>query len=278
MPEMARSATFLLGCEKLGVDGSATVTRMHLIVRVGIETAVILGASAPLVAIGMWSSGARAWRPLLALVALVALDDLVLRLPGIGPFTALTWNWQGKLLEVGWVLALAATIRGLSLRDIGATAPLRTGWRTPALVAGAVTLALPLAFVVGLGARDQLTVEGWWFQATMPGLAEELVYRGVFLVLLDRAFGRPWRIAGAELGWGTIVMAVVFAAVHAVGVDRSGGVHIDPGFAVGPFIGSLVAGWARSRLGSLVPLMLIHNAGNLVIPLVTLWLSATNHS
>jgi membrane protease YdiL (CAAX protease family) len=99
------------------------------------------------------------------------------------------------------------------------------------------------------------------------------VYRGSFLVLLDRAFGRPWRVAGAEVGWGTIVTALVFAAMHAVNVDRSGALHLNPLFAVGPFIGSLVAGWARPRLGSLVPLILFHNASNLVIPLATLWLS-----
>ncbi len=44
-------------------------------------------------------------------------------------------------------------------------------------------------------------------------------------------------------------------------------------FAVGLFIGSLFAGWSRPRLGSLVPLILLHNVSNLVIPLVTLWLS-----
>lgn len=245
---------------------------MHIASRVGIETGIAVAAVAPLIAIAMWSSRSRAWRPLVAFVVLFALDDLVLLLPPMGPFEALQWNWQGKLLELIWVLALAALVRGLSLRDIGATAPLRPGWRAPTLVVGAATLALPLAFVVALGARDQLTVEGWWFQATMPGLAEELVYRGVFLSLFDRAFGRPWRIAGADVGWGAIVVAVVFAAVHAINVDRSGALHVEPLFAVGPFIGSLLAGWARARLGSLVPLILIHNASNLVIPLATLWL------
>jgi membrane protease YdiL (CAAX protease family) len=74
--------------------------------------------------------------------------------------------------------------------------------------------------------------------------------------------------------WGTIIVAVVFAAVNAVNVDRSATLHIEPLFAVGPFIGSLLAGWARARVGSLVPLIVLHNASNLVIPLATLWLSA----
>jgi hypothetical protein len=31
-----------------------------------------------------------------------------LRLPRLGPFASLQWNWQGKLLEVAWVIVLVA--------------------------------------------------------------------------------------------------------------------------------------------------------------------------
>ena len=111
-------------------------------------------------------------------------------------------------------------------------------------------------------------------EAGAPGIAEEMVFRGVLLALFDRALGRPWRIAGADIGWGTVITAVVFAAGHAIAVDRSGAVEIEPMLAIGPLVGGLVAGWGRSRLGTLAPLILIHNASNLVIPLATLWLSA----
>lgn len=138
-------------------------------------------------------------------------------------------------------------------------------------VVGGVTLALPVVFTL-LGARDTLTVEGWCFEATMPGLAEELVYRGVLLELCDRALGRPWRI-GADVGWGAVVTAVVFAVGHGVTVGRSGDFVVEPLLALGPFVGGMLAAWARAGLGSLVPLILFHNASNLVIPLATLWLS-----
>jgi CAAX protease family protein len=245
---------------------------MNPVMRSVIETALVAAVAAPVMAIAMWRSRVRAWPPLVAVLGLLALDNLVLRLPRAGPFASLQWNWQGKLLEVAWVLVVVAVTRGLSLRDIGVTAPLRPGWGGPLLVVGGVTLLLPLAFTL-LGARDSLTVEGWWFQATMPGIAEELVFRGVLLELCDRALGRPWRIAGADVGWGAIVTAVIFAAGHAIAVDRSGALHVEPLFAAGPLVGSLLAGWARSRLGSLAPLIILHNASNLVIPLATLWLS-----
>lgn len=245
---------------------------MHFVVRSAGETAVVIALVAPLIVAGMRHRGVRAWPPLLAVVALFAVDNLVLRVPRAPPFAALEWNWQGKLLEVFWVLAVVAVSRGLSLRDIGLTSPLRPRWRAPVLIVGAVTLAIPLAFLL-LGARDTLTAEGWAFEATLPGLAEELVYRGVLLELCDRAMGRPWRIAGADVGWGLIVTTAMFAAGHAISISRTGDLTIEPLLAAGPLIGGLLAAWARARIGSLVPLIVLHNASNLVIPLATLWSS-----
>jgi len=129
-------------------------------------------------------------------------------------------------------------------------------------------LLFPLAYLA-LGSRGELTAEGWWFQATMPGLAEELVYRGAFLALCDRAFGRPWRIAGAEVGWGLIVTSVVFGAVHAVNIDRNGALTVEWLFAIGPFAGGLLGGWLRARTGSIWPGVVLHNASNLLVPLAT---------
>jgi len=71
-----------------------------------------------------------------------------------------------------------------------------------------------------------------------------------------------------------LVTTAMFGAEHGVSVDRSGHLAIVPLLAIGPTIGGLFAGWARARLGSLVPLMVMHSASNLVIPLATLWLPA----
>jgi membrane protease YdiL (CAAX protease family) len=36
-----------------------------------------------------------------------------------------------------------------------------------------------MAFFLVVHARETLTAEGWAFQLTLPGLAEELLFRGV---------------------------------------------------------------------------------------------------
>jgi membrane protease YdiL (CAAX protease family) len=245
---------------------------MSFVLRSAFESAVILAVAAPLIAIALWQARARDVRALVAAIGVFALDSFVLDVPRFAPFAALEWSWQGKLLEIAMVIAIVAVAPRLTWRDIGVTAPLGHGWRAPMIVLAAVSVGLPVLFLTALGARDHLSVEGWLFEATVPGTAEELVFRGVLLALFDRAFGRPWRIAGAEVGWGGLVTAVLFAAVHGVDVDRAGSVHVEPLLALGPFVGGVFASWARARIDQLAPLIALHNLSNLIIPLASLWL------
>ena len=240
----------------------------ELAVRAGLEVAIAVAIAAPLLALAFWRTPAPRWLPVAALVGLFALDEIVLILPRIGALAALQWNWQGKVLEVAWVLALVFA-GAFTAREIGmATLPRRGSGRAIAACC-VLMVALPLTFFVAFGAREEPNAESFLFQATMPGLAEELVYRGVFLALCDRAFGRPWKVLGASVGWGVPLTALLFGVVHAVHVARSGDIHFDVVSGAGPLIGAVVGGWLRARTDSIWPLVLMHNASNLVIPLAT---------
>src|SRR5664279_5356559 len=123
-----------------------------------------------------------------------------------------------------------------------------------------------------LGARKKLDAEGWAFLLIMPGLAEELVFRGVFQSLLNRVFGKPWRLAGAEFGWGLIVTAILFAGFNGlVAVDSHLNARIVLHAAIAPFLMSLVSGWVRERTDSVWPCVFGHNLSNIVIPFASLF-------
>jgi len=62
---------------------------MYFVVRSGLEAAVVVGVAAPLMVAGMWRSRARSWPPLCAAIALLAVDEIVLRVPRAGPLAAL---------------------------------------------------------------------------------------------------------------------------------------------------------------------------------------------
>jgi len=239
--------------------------------RLGLEAGLTLACALPIGLIAVWHSRTRRWRLLLFIASLVVLDLALIEVPRIGEFRCLHWSWQESLLSLAWPFLLVALAPGISLASIGMTWHFRPGWLKPSIIAGLIALAVPAVFFV-LGTRKKLDAEGWTFLLIMPGLAEELVFRGVFQSLLNRAFGKQWRLGNAECGWGLIVTAILFAGFNGlVAVDYHLHARLVLHAAIAPFMLSLVSGWIRERAGNVWPSVFGHNLSNIVIPLATLF-------
>ena len=96
-----------------------------------------------------------------------------------------------------------------------------------------------------------------FFQVLMVALPEEFYFRGYFQSTIDRLLKKPWRLFGANLGWGWIITAAVFAAAHSVVTYRWW--H----FAI--FFPGLVFGYLRARTGTITAPILFHAASNVLI-------------
>lgn len=118
------------------------------------------------------------------------------------------WNWMGKVLSILLSVAVAKGV-GLGQREIGLVSPeARRGW---AWTWAGVLVATIFSVLVSYGFRDHVppTLETLAFQATMPGLDEELAFRGVGLAVLLRGYAGPAR------SWpGVVVTTLVFGAIH----------------------------------------------------------------
>ncbi len=175
------------------------------------------------------------------------------------------YNWQGKVLETAWPVLLAVTVPAFAAARIGLTLPKeRKSWLTLPLACGAyLVIGIPLLFFLGAhfspGSADLPT---WVYEATMPGLGEEFVYRGVFLMLLNEAFGRPWKFAGIQFGWGFVIVTAMFGFLHGIDAKGPGDVHIYWSGMIIPAITGVVLAWLRERTGSVWPCVLFHNFVN----------------
>ncbi len=200
-----------------------------------------------------------------ALVLMVAYDALLTRGYGRIPldFGPSDWNWEGKTLAVLLSLAVAAALgfrrSGVTLRHD------RTGL-PGALALSAVLVALFLGLALYVPG-EPTTADTLAFQLTMPGLDEELFYRGVLLVMLNEAFGRPLSVLGAPMGWGALVSSVAFGLTHALG-------YADGGYSFDAMAMALTGGpalllvWLREKTGSLLLPILLHNFANSIFHLV----------
>jgi uncharacterized protein len=206
----------------------------------------------------------------LLFVAYVVLDDFITGLPYTAEIFDLNpaqWNWAGKVYSI---LLSAAVIAGLgmSARATGLVLPRRN------VKAGSLALVLliPLGVVLALVFEpDPPSAETLAFQLLMPGLAEELAFRGIApALLLGLIRGKSF---GAETPWIVLCIAAVpFAALHGLGYSE--GAYT---FALAPalwtFSGGIVYGWLRFATGSLLFPLLAHSLTNVAFHLTPLMLA-----
>ena len=208
------------------------------------------------------------WRWLIAaLLLMVVYDALLTRGYGHIPlsFGPSNWNWEGKAMAVLLSLAVA------SLPMIGwrrAGLPLKQDRRGQA---GALALSgLLAALFLGLALYfpgQGFDLDSLAFQLTMPGLDEELFYRGVLLLMLNEAFGRPVRILGAWMGWGAVLSSLAFGLTHALGY-ADGGFTFEPLLMATTGVSALLLVWLREKTGSVLLPILLHNYGNAIFMLI----------
>jgi hypothetical protein len=234
---------------------------------------LIAGAFLVLASPALGKRDARGW--FLVLVAAVVLDGLASRLGADWPlfrvFAGSHWNWSGKILSFAVMLMFGVALiasRHFKASDIGLTLQQAPGTARavlfgvlPFLIVMAVLTA---AFFGDSGDSKMPSADTIRFEATVPGLAEELFYRGVALALFDRMFSGRLRLWGAQLGYGAFATSIIFGLGHGLTFDKNLLLHasVISGVSTG-LIGFFLA-WLRLRTKSLVLPVLAHNAINLI--------------
>jgi uncharacterized protein len=218
---------------------------------------------------------ARIW--FVTLIAVSFADSLATLLPLIFKnlqFTGVHWNWSGKLIDIAVMTAIAASLMAtqrFTARDLGLTLRQTPGTGRALLFVVAPFLLIIAALTMTLvGNTKPPSAEKLYYQATLPGLAEELVWRGLLLAFFDRMFVSRVNIWGAEIGFGTIATALTFGLVHGVQFDSR--LVLQTSLAGGAFAAAtgLVLAWLRARTKSLLVPVLTHNATNLILESVPL--------
>jgi hypothetical protein len=218
--------------------------------------AAIVACLVPVITLAVWRGKPDGWHDIgLALGVWFMNFSCIILMGRLPIFSSLEWNWTGKVFAIIASLVFIGLWRGITWREIGFMG-LRKGSWLPFIV-----LVL-LSFVVFLSiyTKDVPTkVETLLFQLTMPGIDEEIVFRGILLVLLNRAFGTPWKVLGAKVGWGWLISSVLFGLIHGIGFTGS---QFQFQFSLVPIIKAIIAGltigWLRERSGSLYPAIFLH--------------------
>jgi len=187
-------------------------------------------------------------------------------------FLGWAWNWEGKFSAMVFSIVFVLIYRKIPLAEYGVTWRHQPSSLMPCLIL--TTFYIAAGFIIGLltDSGYDITTEYLLFELSMPGLDEEIFYRGIGLALMNRAFGKNQNLFGAKIGWGLIIISVLFGLAHGVGLTDQLRLEVDF-FSVSLTAGAgFLLGWLRERSGSLVLPIAAHNLGNTVTR-VAEWIS-----
>ena len=203
----------------------------------------------------------------LGLASFFILARLILSLPPLLFFKKTLW--QGMFFQ--WIFSFGVLIMFLTPRSAALQCAISASSWLHVLWVGCLMLAVVWVRGWFLGSinysgADKTFESGEYFFyiLTMPGIAEEFVYRGVIQGVLNEVFGRPWKLFSAPLGWGWVISSVLFWAIHAVRVSDQLLLSLYwPTLTLQLGVG-FILGWMRERSNSLMPAIFFHNAVNIV--------------
>ncbi len=190
---------------------------------------------------------------------------LLLRSRGVVPnpvfMDELTLNWFGKTLSLAGTIAMLYFLPRVGFRAAGLTWKQKKGSLSPVLRTGGLVLLFTTGGAFLVASSPNTSLENLLWQATMPGLDEELFMRGLVLLLFHQAFGKGLNVMGADTGWGFWLAVSIFGLIHGVTV-QDGELAVNLWAIAGTGFMGFVLTWMRERTGSLVIPIVFHNISN----------------
>ena len=174
------------------------------------------------------------------------------------------WNWNGKIFAVLGAVIFLLVYKKFDLKDYFLTFKQDKKYLKKGIII--ITSIFILSSVLNLvfnPSSREWDVETLLFQLTMPGINEEIAYRGIMLGLLAKIL-KPNRILHPAI----IVTAILFGMAHGLSLDS----NLELVFNAAPFFGTLVLGiiwaWITLKTGSILLALISHNLGNVADALI----------
>jgi membrane protease YdiL (CAAX protease family) len=225
-----------------------------------------------LIFLAIYRKSIKPFYAMIFLCAAVSVSTVMLFLPRVFFFSDLSWNWQGKLLNFVWPWVVVYGFAWLTPEEVGLTLPVKTSNFRLAIQWG-IIFALSgvlISSILGVTTTEHFHLESTLFQFTMPGLAEEITSRGIFLAILNRYLGKQWKIGDTRFGWGIILITIMFVIEHlyhynikthelvwAISSYYTDYINISMVILAGILLGII-----REKSGSIWPGVILHNIMN----------------
>lgn len=194
-------------------------------------------------------------------ILLLPLSYEIIAIPGT------TMNWAGKLLAVTFSITVYFIFKKQwQLDSFINFSPDPSALKKVLMVGGVTLVAIGLLVFISSGGQA-IDVENLAFQATMPGIDEEL-WRGILIALIFPLFKNSRFKMGHPAVWFT---TMIFAVGHSLFLQDWSFSFQLPAFIVTGGMG-YVLGWVILKSKSFFPALILHNLLNLTINVIPMFL------
>jgi membrane protease YdiL (CAAX protease family) len=181
-------------------------------------------------------------------------------------FIESSWNWDGKFLGIVWGIICFFLFRKYFVgNDFFRLKQDKQNFKK-VLIASTIIVILS-TFIWALFGKSDFDIETLAFQLTVPGIDEEILFRGILLGLLMSSLKDRLLVLGNP---SIVIIAVLFGLMHALTLDKSFIVHFDPIYFLQTGFAGYIWSWITIKSRSILFAILSHNFSNFLGTLATM--------
>lgn len=198
---------------------------------------------------------------LLIFVLTYVVYQIILVLPKINPnsdFIKSSWNWDGKIYGIICGILFYFLFRKFFLENDFFTLKQNKENFKPALI-GSISVVLLSTIIWFLLGNSEFNLETLVFQISLPGIDEEIMFRGIFLGLLATALKDKIYLLGNP---SILLTAILFGFTHALTLDKNYSIDFNPIYFIQTGFAGYIWGWITIKSRSILLAILSHNFSN----------------
>jgi uncharacterized protein len=168
------------------------------------------------------------------------------------------WNWTGKILGILFGILCYFLFRQLFIdHDYFTLKQDKTYLKKTSIVSVIVVLfASVIWYIFG---KSEFNLETLAFQLTLPGIDEEIMYRGILLGLLMSGLKSQVKFIGNP---GLLISSILFGMIHALKLKEGFTVNFNLIYFLQTGLAGYAWGWVTIKSRSILLGILSHNFSN----------------
>ncbi|WP_392447085.1 CPBP family intramembrane glutamic endopeptidase [Capnocytophaga canis] len=176
------------------------------------------------------------------------------------------WNWEGKALGIICGISCYFIFRRyFHENDFFTLKQNRENLKPTLIVAvGVVLLSVVVWFLLG---KSEFDMETLAFQISLPGVDEEIMFRGILLGLLASSLKEKTTFVGNP---SVLLTAILFGLMHSLTLDKNYAIDFESIYFIQTTFAGYLWGWITLKSRSILLAILSHNFSNFFGTLATM--------